>query len=129
MSIQDYVRKHRVLRALMISADFPHMANETTTVKFMVEGLRPNPKFSDPIRIFKAFGCPGTITAFEHRLIDIESENMKSDPTPKHRPQGALMDQPHSGYRAAGVAAVALVTVDADDMDSTAIASPSTFNN
>ena len=102
MSIQDYVRKHRVLRARMISADFPHIANETTTVKFMVEGLRPNPKFSDLIRIFKAFGCPGTITAFGHRLTDIEAENVKSAPTPKHRPQGAPVDQPHSGYRGRG---------------------------
>ena len=102
MSIQDYVRKNRVLQARMISADFPHIANETTAIKFIVEGLRPNPKLSDLIRIFKAFGCPGTITAFENRLTDIEAENVKSDPTPKHRPQGAPMDHPHSGYRGRG---------------------------
>ena len=86
LSIKYYVHKHRTHRARMIAAEYPHILHESTTVKFMAEGLRENPSFSDMIRTFKAAGYPASISALHDRLLDIEDENDKTNLIPQPTP-------------------------------------------
>ena len=38
--ISDYVEEHLAHKSRMVSAEYPHINYETTTVKFILEGLR-----------------------------------------------------------------------------------------
>ena len=95
-TIPEYIRSHRVQRALMITANYPHINNERTTVKFMVEGLREHHQFKDVIRAFKISIIPCTIDELYARLQEINEENAKTDPTRTITPQGA---SPGDGHR------------------------------
>ena len=66
----------------MNAAEYPHILHESTTVKFMAEGLRENPSFSDLIRTFKAAGYPVSISALHDRLLDIEDKKNKTNLIP-----------------------------------------------
>lgn len=58
VSVQEYVRKHRAQRAKMYSAKYPNIESEGTTIRFMIEGMRSNPLFADPIKQLKISGSP-----------------------------------------------------------------------
>ena len=93
-TIRDYIRSHSIQRARMITAKYPHISNERTTVKFMVEGLREHHQFKDIIRALKILGIPNTIEDLYERLLDIEEENAKADPAQTY-PQGESSGERH----------------------------------
>ena len=88
-TIPDYIRNHRIQRARMITAKYPHISNERTTVKFMVEEPREHQQFKYVIRDLKISGISDTIDHLYDRLQDIEEENSKADPAQTSAPQGA----------------------------------------
>ena len=47
MTIDEYVHKHNSLRARMIASQFPSITDETTTVEFMINGIRYTPDTID----------------------------------------------------------------------------------
>ena len=79
----------------MITAKYPHISNERTTVKFMVEGLREHHQFKDFIRALKISGIQDTIDDLYEKLQDIEEENSKADPAQTSAPQGASSGEGH----------------------------------
>lgn len=87
--IPEYIRKHHIQQAPMLTAKYLHISNERTTVKFTVEGLREHHKFKDVIRTLKISGLPNTIDELYERLQDIEEENKEVDPTQTAVPQVA----------------------------------------
>ena len=79
----------------MITAKCPHISNEQTTVKFMIEGLREHHQFKDVIRALKISCIPDTIDGSYERLQDIEEQNSKADPAQTSAPQGASSGERH----------------------------------
>ena len=96
--ISEYIEQHLAQRACMISAEYPHIHDETTTVKFIPEGLRNNPQFEDIIRYIKSTGIPTSINDIHGRLHDIQEENERSDPTrPTLQQTNRFTSSPHRG--------------------------------
>ena len=43
MTLSEYLLKHKTIRAKLITAKYPGIGDETTTVEFLIDGLRKNP--------------------------------------------------------------------------------------
>ena len=41
-SLDEYIKKHHAIRSKTIAANYPRIHNESTTVKFLIDGLRHN---------------------------------------------------------------------------------------
>ena len=85
--ISDYIEKHLAHRARMFSTKYPHINDEITTGKFILEGRRENPQFEDIIRYIKSTGIPSSINAIQGWLQNIQEENERTDPTRSTIPQ------------------------------------------
>eukprot|EP00737_Agarophyton_chilense_P002949 gb/GEZJ01003408.1/.p1 GENE.gb/GEZJ01003408.1/~~gb/GEZJ01003408.1/.p1 ORF type:complete len:303 (+),score=23.34 gb/GEZJ01003408.1/:2320-3228(+) len=81
MTIEDYFIKHNSLRARMIASQFPNITDETTTVEFMIEGLRFDPDSIGNGRQLLAINAP-TVKDFLHHFHRLKSYNMPAPSQP-----------------------------------------------
>lgn len=72
-SISEYIGLHRSLRRRMHQSAYPRIADETTSVRFMVNGLDGNPKFRDAARAIRLTGIPSSLKLMEDRLLEEEA--------------------------------------------------------
>ncbi len=79
-TIEDYIDRHTKMRARMVSAGYPNIENEITTVMFMIEGLRENPAY---ITVGEQMitNPPATIRDFSRTLIRLQNFRRISTPT------------------------------------------------
>ena len=79
-TVYEYVKRHETIRAQMIAARFPDIAKTSTTVDFMIDGLKKNPSTAY-IGLQLLSLQPKSIKDFVHKYNRIENYRLAMQPS------------------------------------------------
>lgn len=75
-TIAEYVHAHKNLRRRMYLESCLRIEEETTTVRFIFDGLGSHLNFKDDTRALRLSGMPGNFKTLQERLIDEEAAKL-----------------------------------------------------
>lgn len=65
----EYFHQHQLLRRIMNQSQNPKMEKETSTGRFLENGLDEHPIYRDAVKAIKVTGLPETVSILEEGLI------------------------------------------------------------